>query len=150
MLTVNGALERGFMHQIQQQAYLQAIQQARQAMTQQQWPAAMTQLKRAHVLGQLAIRPHCYTHWLMLVVEWRRRRYAAVFGQLLRILLGAVGSWLGKVPTGNTGDSDINMFQSLPIDPELQQLLDGKTAADPVTNANLVGVRPPSGTKDLR
>ena len=66
--------------------------------------------------------------WLMLLLEWRRRRFGAVVGQGIRMLLGAVGSALGKVPTGNTGDSDISMFQSLPIDPELQQIIDGKTA----------------------
>lgn len=116
------------MHQIQQQAYDQAMLQAQQAMAQQQWQSAMEQLKRAHVLGQLAVRPHVYTHWLMLVVEWRRHRFGAVVGQFIRMLLGAVGSALGKVPTGNTGDSDISMFQSLPIDPELQQIMNGQTA----------------------
>ena len=117
------------MHQIQQQAFDQAIAEARQAMAQQQWPPALEQLKRAHVLGQLAVWPHVYTHWLMLLVEWRRHRFGAVVGQFIRMLLGALGSWVGKVPTGNTGDSDISMFLSLPIDPELQQIMDSHTAA---------------------
>ncbi len=116
------------MHQIQQQAFDQAIAEARQAMSQQLWSPALEQLKRAHVLGQLAVWPHAYTHWLMLVVEWRRRRFVAVLGQLIRMLLGVIGSAVGKVPTGNTGDSDINMFVPLPIDPELQQIIDGNRA----------------------
>lgn len=116
------------MHQIQQQAFDQAIAEALQAMTQQQWLPAMAQLKRAHVLGQLAVWPHVYTHWLMLVVEWRRHRFGAVIGQCIRMLLGAIGSFVGKVPTGNTGDSDISMFVSLPIDSELQQIIDGHAA----------------------
>lgn len=116
------------MHQIQQQAFDQAIAEARQAIAKQQWLPALEQLKRAHVLGQLAVWPHVYTHWLMLVLEWRRRRFVAVIGQLIRILLGVIGSALGKVPTGNTGDSDISMFVSLPIDPELQQIIDGNRA----------------------
>ncbi|OBP16876.1 hypothetical protein A5320_05815 [Rheinheimera sp. SA_1] len=116
------------MHQIQQQAYDQAIQQAQRAMAQQQWHPAMEQLKRAHVLGQLAVQPHVYTHWLMLLVEWRRRRFGAVVGQFIRMVLGVIGSAVGKVPTGNTGDSEISMFLSLPIAPELQQIIDGKAA----------------------
>lgn len=116
------------MHQIQQQAFDQAIAEVRVAMAQQQWQPAMAQLKRAHVLGQLAVWPHVYTHWLMLVVEWRRHRFGAVVGQCVRMLLGALGSWVGKVPTGNTGDSDISMFVSLPIDPELKQIIDGHAA----------------------
>lgn len=124
------------MHQIQQQAYDQAMLQAQQAMAQQQWQPAMEQLKRAHVLGQLAVRPHVYTHWLMLVVEWRRRRFGAVGGQFIRMLLGVIGSAVGKVPTGNTGDSDISMFVSLPIAPELQQIIAGKTADSADGSAN--------------
>ncbi len=116
------------MHQFQQQAFDQAIAEARVAMAQQLWQPAMAQLKRAHVLGQLAVWPHFYTHWLMAGVEWRRRRFGAVVGQCIRMLLGALGSWVGKVPTGNTGDSDISMFVSLPIDPELQQIIDGYDA----------------------
>lgn len=116
------------MHQIQQQAFDQAIAKARVAITQQLWQPAMAQLKRAHVLGQLAVWPHVYTHWLMLLVEWRRHRFGAVVGQSIRMLLGAIGSTVGKVPTGNTGDSDISMFVSLPIDPELQQIIDGYDA----------------------
>ena len=125
------------MHQIQQQAYQQAILQAQQAIAQQQWQPAMEQLKRAHVLGQLAVRPHVYTHWLMLVIEWRRRRFGAVVGQCIRMLLGVIGSAVGKVPTGNTGDSEISMFQSLPIDPELQQLIDGKSAESSAASSHL-------------
>ncbi|RVU35459.1 DUF3703 domain-containing protein [Rheinheimera riviphila] len=124
------------MHQIQQHAYDQAMLQAQQAMAQQQWQSAMEQLKWAHVLGQLAVRPHVYTHWLMLVVEWRRHRFGAVVGQFIRMLLGAIGSALGKVPTGNTGDSDISMFQSLPIAPELQQIIDGNMADSTHSSAN--------------
>lgn len=129
------------MHQIQQQAFDQAIAEARQAMAQQQWPPALEQLKRAHVLGQLAVWPHVYTHWLMLLLEWRRRRFGAVVGQLIRMLLGVIGSAVGKVPTGNTGDSDINMFVPLPIDPELQQIIDGHRA-DSTLGTTLPGADP--------
>ena len=129
------------MHQIQQQAFDQAIVEARQAMTLQQWQPALEQLKRAHVLGQLAVWPHFYTHWLMAGVEWRRHRFGAVAGQLIRMLLGVIGSAVGKVPTGNTGDSDINMFVSLPIDPELQQIIDGNKTASTQQTTNS-GINP--------
>lgn len=124
------------MHQIQQQAYLQAIHQAQQAMAQQQWSDAMVQLKRAHVLGQLVVWPHVYTHWLMLLVAWQQRQFGAVFGQFIRMVLGVIGSAVGKVPIGNTGDSEISMFLSLPIDPELQQIMAGKTADSTNLSAN--------------
>jgi hypothetical protein len=64
---------------------------------------AFAHLERAHVLGQACVGPHVIAHWLMLVVALRRREPLAAAGQIMRILLGALGSALGSVPTGNTG-----------------------------------------------
>lgn len=122
------------MHLIQQQAFDALMAEARVALTQQQWSQAMLSLQRAHVLGQLWVWPHLQTHWLMLILEWRRRRFSAAWGQVVRMLLGVIGSFIGKVPTGNTGDSDINMFQSMPIEPELQQIMAAKTAETAATS----------------
>ena len=66
----------------------------------------------------------------MLKVELRQRRPAAAFGQIVRILLGVLGSAIGVVPVGNTGGSDISMFKRLPIAPDLQRILDGATPPD--------------------
>ena len=60
----------------------------------------------------------------MLKVEIRRRRPAAAFGQAVRIVLGVLGSAAGVVPVGNTGGSDVGMFKRMPIDPELQTIID--------------------------
>lgn len=87
---------------------------------------AMLHLERAHVIGQLQVWPHVLSHWLMLKVELRRGRPAAAFGQFVRILLGALGSAVGVVPTGNTGGTDISMFQRLPVAPELQSAIDAQ------------------------
>ncbi len=87
-------------------------------------------LERAHVIGQAFVVPHVRSHWLMLEVEIRRKRPVAAFGQLVRIVLGALGSAVGVVPVGNTGGSDISMFKRLPIAPELQDLIDGRAPPD--------------------
>jgi hypothetical protein len=80
---------------------------------------AFVHLERAHVLGQACVRPHVIAHWLMLMVALRRREPLAAGGQIMRILLGALGSAVGSVPTGNTGGINVNMFRRMPIDPEL-------------------------------
>jgi hypothetical protein len=61
----------------------------------------------------------------MLGVELRRRRFVAAFGQIVRIVLGMLGSAVGVVPVGNTGGTDISMFKRLPIEPDLQKIIDG-------------------------
>ncbi|WP_176442452.1 DUF3703 domain-containing protein [Noviherbaspirillum humi] len=85
---------------------------------------AMRHLERAHVLGQRRVGLHIRSHWAMLKIALRRRAMSDAFGQALRIILGALGSAAGVVPTGNTGGSDIGMFVRLPVDPELAALIE--------------------------
>ncbi|WP_342120181.1 DUF3703 domain-containing protein [Pseudoduganella sp. OTU4001] len=100
------------------------IAAARTHMAAGELEAAMQHLERAHVIGQLRVWPHVLSHWLMLKLELRRGRPLAAWGQLVRIVLGAIGSAVGVVPTGNTGGSDISMFQRMPVPPELQAEID--------------------------
>ncbi len=86
---------------------------------------AMPPLQRAHVLGQRFVGPHVLVHWLMFRVALAERRPGAAFGQLVRVALGAVGSAIGVVPVGNTGDSDVNMFRKMPIPADLAAVMEG-------------------------
>ena len=89
---------------------------------------AMAHLERAHVLGQSAVVPHVVVHALMFQVALRRRMGRAALGQLARIVLGALGSAVGRVPIGNTGGSDVSMFAPMPIAPELRAIMEGRAA----------------------
>ena len=82
-------------------------------------------LERAHVIGQAFVIPHAISHCLMLRVECRRRRVMAALGQIVRIVLGMLGSAIGIVPVGNTGGTDVSMFKRMPIEAELQNAIDG-------------------------
>lgn len=109
----------------------QEIREAKQRIVLGNLDRAFAHLERAHVLGQPFVGPHARVHWLMCRIELRRGRGAAVVGQFLRILLGTIGSAIGVVPVGNTGGTDIGMFQRLPLSPELQAIIDGSSPADP-------------------
>jgi hypothetical protein len=102
------------------------IAQAMTLLAQGEIDAGFRHLERAHVIGQAYVAPHIESHWLMLKVEVRRRRPVAAFGQVARIILGAIGSSVGVVPIGNTGGSDISMFKRMPIEPELQEIIEGR------------------------
>lgn len=91
---------------------------------------AFAHLERAHVLGQAFVVPHARSHWLMLKLEFRRRRPVAACGQVVRIVLGVLGSAVGVVPVGNTGGSDVSMFKRMPIAPELQNAIEGRAPPD--------------------
>lgn len=90
---------------------------ARQLYQKGQLSPAFAHLEIAHVLGQRHVVPHVRSHWLMLKIGLRRRSAKEVVGQVICIVLGALGSAVGVVPTGNTGGTNISMFKRLPIAP---------------------------------
>jgi hypothetical protein len=84
---------------------------------------AMRHLEFAHVLGQNHVVPHVRSHWAMFRIAIKRRSPVESLGQALRIVLGALGSAVGVVPTGNTGGTNISMFSRLPLAPEAAALI---------------------------
>jgi len=80
-------------------------------------------LERAHVLSQAWAIPHVRVHFLMLKHALRRHDGREVRGQLVRLLVAAPGSWLGRAPLGNTGGSDVGILTPMPISDDLQGVL---------------------------
>lgn len=113
------------MNPVQSAAFDKEIALAKELIAKGKLEASFPHLERAHIVGQAFVVPHVTSHWLMLGVEFRRRRVMAVFGQTVRIVLGMLGSAVGLVPEGNTGGTDISMFKRMPIEPELQNIIDG-------------------------
>lgn len=118
------------MNPVQGAAFDNEITLAKAFIVRGELESAFAHLERAHVIGQAFVVPHVRSHWLMLEVELRRMRPVAAFGQIVRIVLGALGSAVGTVPVGNTGGSDISMFKRMPIAPELRDLIDGRAPPD--------------------
>lgn len=87
---------------------------------------AFRHAERAHVMGQRYVAPHVRTHWLMLKIGLKRRSLGEVWGQAIRIVLGALGSAVGIVPIGNTGGTNIGMFKRLPVEPEIATTIEEK------------------------
>jgi len=112
------------MNPLQGKAFEREIASARVLIRQSKHDQAFVHLERAHVLGQQHAVPHVLSHCLMLRVAVHRREPAAILGQAARIVLGAVGSIVGSVPTGNTGGTNISMFKRLPIEPEFSKIME--------------------------
>ena len=60
----------------------------------------------------------------MLLLGLRNKNYGEVFGKFVRLGLSVPGSILRRYPVGNTGRSNVNMFQPMAIPDELQGLLE--------------------------
>lgn len=83
---------------------------------------AWRHLERAHVLSQPFAVQHTLVHWKMLLFGIKIKSIKEVLGQIPRLLVGGVKSFVGKVPVGNTGGANIPPLRPLPIEEDLQQI----------------------------
>jgi hypothetical protein len=84
---------------------------------------AWSHLERAHILSQAYPWPHIWVHGRMLAAAWRRRDLREMVGQVVRVIVAAPGSWLGRAPLGNTGGSDVGILTPMPLPADLQRIL---------------------------
>ena len=84
---------------------------------------AWTHLERAHILGQPWFVQHTQVHWLMLKFGIKIKNRKEIIGQLPRLLVGGVKSFVGKIPTGNTGGANVPPLKKMPIPQDLEILL---------------------------
>ena len=83
---------------------------------------AWRHLEKAHVIGQAYPLQHSYVHWKMLQFGFRIKSRKEIAGQIPRLLVGGVKSFVGKIPVGNTGGSNVPPLKPLPIDPEIMEM----------------------------
>jgi len=124
------------MNPIQCASFNSEIAQAKSLIASGDLAASFAHLERAHVIGQDCVVPHVTSHWLMFLIELQRRRLAAILGQAIRIVLGALGSAVGIVPTGNTGGTNVSMFKRMPVAAELQNIIDGRAPIEDARRSN--------------
>ncbi len=83
---------------------------------------AWRHLERAHILGQRYPLEHSYVHWSMLLFGIAIKDYKEIMGQIPRLFLGGIKSFVGKVPVGNPGGANVPPLRPYPIDEDLQKL----------------------------
>lgn len=80
-------------------------------------------LERAHIIAQEYPYQHSYVHWKMLQYGIRIKSGKEIFGQIPRLLLGGVKSFVGHVPTGNTGGANVSPLKKMEIPADIQNVL---------------------------
>ena len=90
------------------------------AYAQGELPMAWNHLERAHIIGQKYPYAHTLVHWKMLVFGIKIKNGKEIVGQLPRLIVGGVKSFVGKVPVGNPGGANVPPMKPFPIDKELQ------------------------------
>ena len=81
-------------------------------------------LERAHVLGQPYPYHHMLVHWKMLLFGIKIKDIKEIIGQIPRLLVGGVKSFVGEIPVGNTGGANVPPLKSMEIPEELKKIIE--------------------------
>ncbi|MTI22950.1 DUF3703 domain-containing protein [Fulvivirga sp. RKSG066] len=84
---------------------------------------AWSHLERAHIIGQAYPYAHSYVHWKMLLFGIQIKSAKEVIGQIPRLLVGGVKSFVGKIPVGNTGGANVPPLRPMMIPADLKNIL---------------------------
>lgn len=83
---------------------------------------AWRHLERAHVIGQAYPVAHTYAHWKMLLFGFHIKNTKEIMGQIPRLLVGGVKSFVGKIPVGNTGGANVPPLRTLPVAKDIAEI----------------------------
>lgn len=86
-------------------------------------PSAWNHLERAHIIGQGYPYAHTYVHWKMLQFGFRIKSGKEVLGQIPRLIVGGVKSFVGKIPVGNPGGANVPPLKAFPIEKSYKKFL---------------------------
>jgi hypothetical protein len=104
--------------------YRRELQHYQSEFAQRNLQQAWRHLERAHILSQPWPREHSYVHWRMLKFGIHIKNGKEVIGQIPRLLVGGVKSFVGHIPVGNTGRANVPPLLPMEIPADLAALLD--------------------------
>lgn len=84
---------------------------------------AWRQLERAHILGQPWAVEHTHVHLLMLKFGFKSKNWQEILGQIPRLLVGGVKSFVGKIPVGNTGGANVPPLRPMEIPEDIKEMI---------------------------
>jgi len=104
--------------------YKQEIEKYKSEFTKGNLQVAWRHLERAHILGQSWPREHNYSHWLMLKFGIHIKDTKEVLGQIPRLIIGGVKSFVGNIPVGNTGGANVPPLKPMEIPDDIKRLIE--------------------------
>jgi hypothetical protein len=104
--------------------YRQELQQAKSEFDKKHYQQSWRHLERAHILGQPYPYQHTAVHWKMILFGIKLKNWEEVIGQIPRLLIGGVKSFVGKIPVGNTGGANVPPLLSMEIPEDLLLIIE--------------------------
>jgi Protein of unknown function (DUF3703) len=103
--------------------YREELLQAKNAFDKKHYQASWRHLERAHILGQPYPVEHTAVHLKMLVFGIKIKNRKEVVGQIPRLLVGGVKSFVGHIPVGNTGGANVPPLKPMEIPEDLAAII---------------------------
>ena len=103
--------------------YEKELTLAENAFQQRHFLQSWQHLERAHILGQPYPYHHSLVHWKMLIFGIKTKNTREIIGQIPRLIFGGVKSFVGEIPVGNTGGSNVPPLRPMQIPDDLQQII---------------------------
>ncbi|MBL7777048.1 MAG: DUF3703 domain-containing protein [Chitinophagales bacterium] len=99
--------------------YKDELKKAKQLFNEDKFQQSWQHLERAHIIGQPYPFAHSFVHWKMLVFGIKTKNPKEIIGQIPRLLVGGVKSFVGNIPVGNTGGANVPPLQPMEIPEDL-------------------------------
>jgi Protein of unknown function (DUF3703) len=103
--------------------YKKELSDAAAAFEKQHYPESWRYLERAHILAQPYPYQHTAVHWKMFVFGIKLKNWKEVLGQIPRLLVGGVKSFVGHIPVGNTGGANVPPLKTMEIPDDLATII---------------------------
>lgn len=88
---------------------------------------AWLHLERAHIIAQKYPYEHTFVHWKMLQFGIKIKSSKEIVGQIPRLLVGGVKSFVGHIPVANTGGANVPPLKAMDIPEDIQKILNVNT-----------------------
>lgn len=103
--------------------YQQELTEYSTAFQKKHYQVSWRHLERAHILAQPYPYQHTVVHWKMLKFGIKLKNSKEIIGQIPRLLVGGVKSFVGKIPVGNTGGANVPPLLPMQIPGDLALII---------------------------
>jgi hypothetical protein len=103
--------------------YQQELNANKKAYDKGHFQVSWRHLERAHILSQLYPVEHTVVHWKMFQFGVKQKNLKEVLGQIPRLLVGGVKSFVGHIPVGNTGGANVPPLKPMEIPDDLAAII---------------------------
>lgn len=102
--------------------FTKEIEEYRIELNKNNFSNAWLHLEKAHIIGQRYPLSHTFVHWEMLKFGFRIKDGKEIIGQIPRLLIGGVKSFVGIIPIGNPGGANVPPLSAFPIDQDITDI----------------------------